>query len=166
MVFVVRVLVVFTRMESLWTPVMSQRRRAVCAQQHPGGTKQTERHLRGAILPAYSGTITKFISTSHSSLDFLSHSSNPLLPSSSQRAPSPSKAIQVAHCRIIPQPLRHAGWVGLIVLSGFTLSTEVKAAKVKLATWTSQKGYLDKSTLSQGFFFEGVPFDFTYLVFL
>lgn len=35
--------------------------------------------------------------------------------------PSPSKSIQVTHCRIIPQPLRHAALVGLILLSGFTL---------------------------------------------
>lgn len=48
--------------------------------------------------------------------------------------PSPSKAIQVAHRRIIPQPLRHAGLVRLSVLSGFTLATEVKAAKIKFAT--------------------------------
>lgn len=45
--------------------------------------------------------------------------------------PSPSKSIQVTRCRIIPQPLRHAALVRLILLSGFTLPG---AAKIAFAT--------------------------------
>lgn len=41
----------------------------------------------------------------------------------------------MAHCGIIPQPLRHTGLVRLIVLSGFTSATEVKAAEIKFATY-------------------------------
>lgn len=40
--------------------------------------------------------------------------------------PSPSKSIQVTRCRIIPQPLRHAALVRLILLSGFTLPGAAK----------------------------------------
>lgn len=68
-------------------------------------------------------------------LVFLSHLSYPPLCSSCSRTPSPSKAIQMAHCGIIPQPLRHTGLVRLIVLSGFTSATEVKAAEIKFATY-------------------------------
>lgn len=82
----------------------------------------------------------------------LSHWSYLLLCSSSLLAPSPTKAIQVAHCRIIPQPLRHAGLVRLIVVSGFTLTTEVKASKniickntfltsIRRHTWRTHLGY-------------------------
>lgn len=42
--------------------------------------------------------------------------------------PSPSKSIQVTRCRIIPQPLRHAALVRLILLSGFTLPGAAKTA--------------------------------------
>lgn len=40
--------------------------------------------------------------------------------------PSPSKSIQVTRCRIIPQPLRHAALLRLILLSGFTLPGAAK----------------------------------------
>lgn len=40
--------------------------------------------------------------------------------------PSPSKSIQVTRSRIIPQPLRHAALLRLILLSGFTLPGAAK----------------------------------------
>lgn len=57
------------------------------------------------------------------------------LPPSTSLAclPPPSKAIQVAQCRIIPQPLRHAGLVRLIIQScRFTWAAEVGATKTNL----------------------------------
>lgn len=47
------------------------------------------------------------------------------------KIPPPSKAIQMTHCRIIPQPLRYAGLVRPQVLSWFALATKAEAGRKK-----------------------------------